>query len=215
MATILTYAQLKKDIPEYCNRKDLYFIGKIDTFISFAQRRIADDTQMLGLKIVAQGNLIVGNSYVAKDARWLKTSSFEIGYNETPYETGFKQSKNLYNRQDTYCDTYWPDKTKTGLPEFYADPEYQPLLVVPTPDQNYPYKWSYYQIPELIDDVTQQNYITAYKPHMLTYASLVEAFGYLKDKELGDYWEGRYQQSLQTTAQQDASRLNDQQDVRA
>lgn len=213
MAEILTYDSLIDVLPQYVNRKDSFVLANLPLFISLGQRRIADDTQMLGLKTLIEGTLLIDEPYIPKPNAWLITSYFQIGYDELN-QTGFNTTKNLFNRQETFCLQYWPDLTQTDLPQYYADIALDQILIVPVPDRPYPYKWSYYQIPVLIDAVTQQNYLTQYKPNLLIYACLVEIYGYLKDTDQCNKWKTEYQQALQSTGQQNMARLSDEQDRR-
>ena len=67
------------------------------------------------------------------------------------------------------------------MPEFYADYDYRHWLFAATPDENYPVEIVYYELPPLLDDAQQQNWLTDYAPNALLYGTLLEATPFLKN----------------------------------
>lgn len=201
MAFYLTYNTLSTMIPQYINRYDDNVIANVPTFIMLAQMRIARDSKLLGLRRFYQGNLVVGVPLIVKPTRWLKTSTFVISINE-PFQTGYNTKVDLFNREYSYVESYWPDATQTAQPEFYSDFEYNQWFISPTPDLAYPFSVSFYEIPVLIDVNTQTNFLTDNLPDVLLFACLMEASSYLKDVSLEQSWEQRYQRSLSSAQQQ-------------
>ena len=112
-------------------------------------------------------------------------------------------------RSIEYCNEYWPDRTQTGTPKFYADYDYTNWLVIPTPQIAYPFEILYYQQPEPLSDTNQTNWLTMYARDLLLYASLLETAPYLKNDARIAMWQERYDRSAGAISGQNRSRVND------
>lgn len=92
---------------------------------------------------------------------------------------------------------YWPNDTLTGMPVYYADYDYQHWLFAPTPDEARPFEVLYWQLPPLLDNTNQTNWLTEYAPNLLLYATLLESAPFLKNDERVQVWQGFYDRALQ------------------
>lgn len=209
MAFYLTYDSLTEKLLEYLNRSDEQVVQSIPMFIMLGERRVSRDLKILGLLKFVEGNLLPSNPYLPKQSsRWLKTNSLFVGYNK-PYKQGYNTRKPLFNRDQAFCETYWPDLTQTGLPEYYADFEYTEILIVPVPDQPYKYWMSFYEVPVLIDSQNSTNFLTDYNPDLLISACMVEALLYLKNYSWATQWEQKYKESVASTSHQNVQLMTD------
>jgi hypothetical protein len=147
--------------------------------------------------------LQTGVQIVEKPGDWLNTSYINIGTG-----TSFLTKVPLELRTQEYCDTYWPDETQTGQPKYLCDFTYNTFKVVPTPDQNYPYQLSYYNLPALLDETNGTNIITATIPDPLLYRCLLETASFLKDDERLPLWTDYYSKSIQAVTKEDVDRIN-------
>jgi len=109
---------------------------------------------------------------------------------------------------------YWPNDTLTGLPLYYADYDYQHWVFAPTPDAARPFEVLYWQLPPLLDDTNQTNWITEYAPNLLLYATLLEAAPAMKNDERVQVWQGFYDRALQALNGEDIRKIVDRQMVR-
>jgi hypothetical protein len=67
------------------------------------------------------------------------------------------------------------------------------IVVAPTPDQNYNMQINYILKPAGLSVSNTTTYLSTEFPNGLTYACLVEAFGYLKGPaDMIQYYEGKY-----------------------
>lgn len=219
MAFYLTYNTLVEEVKQYIQRTDPEIIASIDMFIMLGERRVSRDLNILGLLKFITGVLGPGDplyasaGIMAKPTRWLKTNSFFVGYNQLN-ETGYNSQKPLYNRENSFAFAYWPNRTITAPPLYYADYEYNQWLIVPTPDDTYPYLLSYFEVPALLDAEVSTNFLTDYDPDILISATLIEAFMYLKNFTWASEWEKKYQNALQSMGALNESLKRDSQDVR-
>ena len=109
---------------------------------------------------------------------------------------------------------YWPNDTLTGLPVYYADYDYQHWIFAPTPNEARPFEALYWQLPPLLDDTNQTNWVTEYAPNLLLYATLLEAAPAMKNDERIQTWQGFYDRALQALNGEDIRKIVDRQMVR-
>lgn len=208
MAYVLTYNSLKQAIQFYLERSDAPVLDQIPLFIMLGERRVARDLKILGLKVFVTDDLIPNNQVLEKPARWLNTSTFNIG---TPTQTDpdFNTRIQIPLRSYEYCRMYWPDPTQVATPKYIADYDFTHYLIVPTPDQAYPYELAYYELPSLIDETGQTNWLTENAPDILLYASLLETASYLKDDERVPVWTSYYEKARTALTTEDMARIYD------
>jgi hypothetical protein len=99
-------------------------------------------------------------------------------------------------------------------PVFYADYNYTNWIIAPTPDAAYPIEILYYELPVLLDENTQTNWLTQYAPNLLLYATLLEAAPFLKNDERIPVWQSMYQSAAQALQGEDMSKILDRSAVR-
>jgi hypothetical protein len=214
MATTMTFETLKQDVRRYLERgatmaSDAVVYEQIPRLINLAERRIARELKVEGFINVVTGTLIAGQSVYDKPDRWRDTVSMSIGTGASNDER-----KTLFTRVYEYLRTYWPNATQTGEPVFYSDYDYSHWLIAPTPDQNYPFEILYYELPPLLDDAVQTNWITEYAPQLLLYGTLLEATPFLKNDERIPVWQNMYDRAAAMLNGEDLGKILDRASVR-
>lgn len=214
MAIGMTFTTLKQDVQRYLERGTTYasdpiVFEQIPRLINLAERRIARELKIQGFINVVVTNLADGQSVVTKPDRWRDTVSFTLGTG-----AGNEQRKSIYARSYEYCRSYWPDATETGEPVFYADYDYNHWLLVPTPDAAYPLEILYYQLPPLLDDEFETNWLTENAPEILLYATLLEATPFLKNDERIPVWQNMYDRAAAMLNGEDLAKILDRSAVR-
>lgn len=202
MAFVLTYQTLYNAVLAYLERADARLIANIPLFIANAQRRVATQLKLLGIKQTEEGVLIPSNPSIIKDVRWLSNKSMQIS-------TGlnFLKKKQIYHRNNEYCQEYWPDSTLTGEPVYYTTQATQnEYFFVPTPDVAYPYRSVYFATPQLLDTTYSQNFLTTGVPRLLLYATLCETAPFLHDDDRTPMWEKEYLAECKIQGVQDEQR---------
>jgi hypothetical protein len=214
MATTMTFTTLQEDVRRYLERgltaaSDPIVHEQIPRLINLAERRIARELKIQGFINVVTGTLQTGVSVYAKPDRWRDTVSINIG-------TGAQNNtrKMLFTRAYEYLLSYWPDRTATSRPIFYADYDYTHWLYAPTPDADYPFEVLYYELPPLLDDVVQTNWLTEYAPQLLLYGTLLEATPFLKNDERIPVWQNMYDRSAAMLNGEDLAKILDRSSVR-
>lgn len=214
MSTTMTYESLQQDVRRYLERgatlaSDAVVYEQIPRLINLAERRIARELKIQGFINVVTGTLITGTSVYPKPDRWRDTVSVNIGTGATQNERKF-----LFTRDYEYLRSYWPNALDTDQPLFYSDYDYNHWLIAPTPDQDYPFEILYYELPPLLDDSVQTNWITEYAPQLLLYGTLVEATPFLKNDERIQVWQSMYDRAAAMLNGEDLGKILDRSAVR-
>jgi hypothetical protein len=214
MATTMTFTTLQQDVRRYLERGTTYasdpvVFEQIPRLINLAERRIARELKIQGFINVVSGTLQAGVAVYDKPDRWRDTVSINIG-------TGANSNtrKVLFSRVYEYLLSYWPDRTATAEPLFYSDYDYSHWLIAPTPDAAYPFEVLYYELPPLLDDAVQTNWLTEYAPQLLLYGALLEATPFLKNDERIPVWQNMYDRAASMLNGEDLAKILDRSAVR-
>ena len=211
MAYAMTYNSLLVDLRRYLERgftlaDDPYVYEQLPRLINMAERRIARDLKIQGFIVAVTTPLAVGVSTYAKPNRWRDTISMTTKTNNTLTP--------IFTRSYEYCRGYWPNDTQTAQPEFYADYDYTHWLIVPTPNAAYDLEVLYYELPVLLDDTQQTNWLTDYAPNLLLFAALLEATPFLKNDDRITTWQNFYQSAANALNTEDLKKIVDRDAVR-
>jgi len=213
MATTMTFDTLKQDAQRYLERgsgtSDEIFAEELPRLINLAERRIARELKVQGFINVVTDTMVIGQSVYAKPDRWRDVVSINIG-------TGASNTNRnlLVTRSYEYLRSYWPNESVTDEPLFYSDYDYDHWLFAPTPDEEYPFEVLYYELPPLLDDVHQTNWLTEYAPQLLLYGTLLEATPFLKNDERIPVWQGMYDRAAAMLNGEDLAKVLDRAAVR-
>lgn len=209
MPQAMTFNSLRDDVRNYLERgasaaTDPIVYEQIPKLINFAERRIAREIKIQGFQTVVTTAMQAGIAVIAKPDRWRETVSINIGTG-----AGSNNRQLLFTRSYEYCRSYWPDETATGQPVFYADYNYQHWVFAPTPDVAYPIEIVYYELPQLLDETNQQNWLTNFAPNALLYGTLLEATPFLKNDERIPVWLNFYKMSIDSLNTEDMKKIID------
>lgn len=214
MPQAMTFTSLQSDVRSYLERgasavTDPLVYAQIPSLINFAERRISRDLKIQGFQVAVTATLQSGVAVLAKPDRWRDTISMNIGTGDNN-----NTRQQLFTRDYEYLRSYWPNETEVAEPVFYADYNYTNWLLAPTPDQDYPIEILYYELPVLLDENTQTNWLTQYAPNLLLYATLLEASPFLKNDERIPVWQTMYASAAQALQGEDMSKILDRGAVR-
>lgn len=201
MAVSLTYSSLLTDVAGYCERSDSAFTSQIPTFIMFAENKIIAELKNISETVPTTGNLTAGTATLPKPALWRETISFNI--------TAVGQRVPLLPRLYEYCRSFWPNPSKQAQPRFYADYDASNFLLVPTPDQAYPFELVYFGKVTPLDSGHQTNWFTVNAPQLVLAGTMVEAHTWLKNWDQVDAWQQRYDRSLSALTHEEERKVSD------
>jgi hypothetical protein len=242
MPTAMTFTSLTADVVAYLERgypQDTTVKNQIPRLINLAERAINRRFKILGFIEVVQFTLVAGVNVYSKPDRWRRTVSMRYGsgpvetFNlltedgnilqtesgdnivlEQSVPTDQNISNPLFTRAYEYARMFWPDQTQVAPPQFYSDYDYQHWLITPTPDINYPAEIVYSQLPPMLDQTNQTNWLTNWAPEALLYRTLYETEAFLKNDERMATWKAYYDEVCQGLQTEDLQRVPDRAAVR-
>ena len=217
-----TYTTLKAAILAYTETDaNVLTTTIVDQFIENAEFRIFYDVPSDNNRFVSEGNLAIDDNTINVPGLGTKGNTgtvFVRGvevFNSTSVTTG--AGTWLQKKDQTYLSEYVNRSTGssggqtaqdvTGFPKYYAmfggatstsDTTSGGLYVAPTPDATYSFRIYYDMVPKSLVNKTSGTYISQYFPQGLLYATLVEAYGFLKGPmDMLTLYENKYKQEVQ------------------
>ena len=211
-----TLSNLQTDIRNYTEVSDTVLTDSIvNTFIVNAENKIYREADSDDNRFYATSTLITGNRYVTIPAdlrviRYIQLKNTNVNPNTQTF---------LEKKDPSYMATYYDTpSTSEGIPKYYANWDANFWVVAPTPDAQYEITMAYIKQPVSLTDSsvsTTGTYLSNKYQDLLLYASLINAYGYLKGPvDMLQYYQGAYKEALQTYAieQQGRRRRDEYQD---
>jgi hypothetical protein len=188
----------------------------IDEFIMAAEHRINIDLPLDSDRFVEEGTMAADVNNIRVPAGALFVRGVEVFNASNTTEAGTWLEK----KDQTYLSEYIGRLTGpegdltaqdvTGKPKYYAmfggatgltDATSGSIYLAPTPDVNYEFRIYFNKMPTALSASNTTTYISNYFPQGILYATLVEAFGYLKGPmDMLTLYENKYKTSIQQFA---------------
>ena len=217
MATHYTYATLTTAIRNYTEVSDSVLTqGIIDDFIMAAEHRINIDVPMDSDRFVQTGTLVADDNTINSPAGAQFIRGIEVfNASNTSEEGTWLEKKDQTYLSELVGRLTGPEgdltaQDVTGMPKYYAmfggatgltDSTSGGLYLAPTPDANYKFRIYYNKMPVALSGSNTTTYISNYFPQALLYATLVEAYGFLKGPmDMLTLYENKYKTSIQQFA---------------
>ena len=204
-----TLANLQDDIRSYTEVDDGVFTNSVlDTIIKNAENKIYREADSDDNRFYATSALVNGNRYVTipGDLRVIRYAQL----------TDSAGNQTFLEKKDTsfMAEYYNTPGTQSGLPKYYANWDANFWVVSPTPDSTYLITMAYTKQPASITaspGSTAGTYTSNKYQDLLLYASLVEAYGYLKGPaDLIQYYEQSYRRAAKSySIEQEGRRRRD------
>lgn len=207
MPTAMTFTSLQEDVRGYLERgsaADTIVYAQIPRLINLAERRISRDLKILGFQTVVTTTFNAGQAVYVKPERWRETISVEVGTGTSGETRSPVNARGL-----EFVKAFWPDRTVQGQPRYYADYDFNNWIVAPTPDAAYEAEILFYQLPALLDELTDTNWVTEYMPAAILYGTLLEAAPFVMNDERMAVWQGLYTDAISKTDAEDIRRMAD------
>jgi len=184
----ISFSDLRTNIRNYTEVSSTVLSDSvIENLVLNAEYRIFRDVPMDAYRASTTGNLVTNQDFVNVPAGALVVRAVQV-YTSTSVTTGanvFLEKKDL-----TFLEEYVSANTSTGSPKYYAmkggatgntSSTSGAILLAPVPDSTYEYQIHYNRIPDKLEATDNEtSFISLNFPNGLLYASLVEAYGYLK-----------------------------------
>jgi len=201
---VLTYDSLTEMVQQYLERRDRAVVDAIPTFITLAEFEIAEQIKSLGQLQLVQSTMLIGDPILQKPARWRKTVSMNV--------VVAGKRRPILLRKYEYLKNYWPDSTETGVPEYYADTDWDHWYIAPTPDDDYAFEVLYYERIAPLSSTNQTNWLTQNAPNAMLFGTLLQAMPFLKNDQR-QIFQQKYQEALQALKTEDIARVGDRQAI--
>jgi len=178
----MNYAQLSSAIQAYTENTETDFVANIPVFVQQAEQRIYNSVQFPSIRKNVTGVVSTTTPYLSAPDDYLASYSLAVIDANGEYEY-------LLNKDVNFIRQAYPKASDIGLPRYYA--LFGPtvtgstitteltFILGPKPDANYTVELHYYYYPQSIVTASTSwlgdNFDT-----VLLYASLVEAYTYMK-----------------------------------
>ena len=202
----ISYSDLKTNIRNYTEvDSSVLSDSVIENIVLNAEYRIFRDVPSDAYRTSTTGNLVTNQDYVNVPAGALFVRGVQV-YDSTSVTTGANIW--LEKRDATFLEEYVSANTSTGKPKYYAmkggatsntSTTSGAILLAPVPDSTYEYQIHYNRIPDKLEATDNEtSFISMNFPNGLLYASLVEAYGYLKGPaDMLQLYEAKYKEEVQ------------------
>jgi len=185
-----TLTTLKQSIQDWTQNSETTFVNELDFIIINAEERIFKVVDLDYFRKNVTGELTSGNKFLQKPTDYL--ASFSLSF--------VKDSANVFLLQKdvNYIQEFTPNPSTTGSPRFYASFDVDNFIISPTPDSSYDAELHYYYRPTSITkDANGTTWISENAPDALLYASLVEAYTFMKgESDLLQLYTARFTEAM-------------------
>jgi len=205
-------ANLEDDLKNYTEVGSNVFTSAVmNKFITNAEMRIyrAFDADLE--RFYATSNCVIGNRYVTipQDLRVIR-------YVQLKDDNGNQTF--LEQRDPSFMAEYYatPGSSSTSIPKYYGNWDEEYWVIAPTPDTAYEITLAYNKEPTSLTNTTTPaaapaatngTYLSNKYQDLLLYASLVNAYGYLKGPmDMLQYYDKAYTEALETYAREQLGR---------
>jgi len=187
-----TYTTLKSAIQDYTQNTESTFVADLAIIIQQGEDRIIKSVELPNFRKNVTGSLTNGNQYLTAPDDYLYPFSLAVldGSNNYSY---------LISTDVSFIREAYPSASSTGVPKHYAQFDDSSFIVGPSPNANLNVELHYYYIPTSISaSADGTSWLGTNTPELLLYASLVEAYTFMKgEPDIMASYEKRFQEALQ------------------
>lgn len=183
----MNYTALSSAIQAYTENTEAVFVANIPVFVTQAEQRIYNSVQFPSIRKNVTGVVSTTSTYLSAPDDYLATYSLAVVDADGNYEY-------LLNKDVNFIRQAYPSPSDTGLPRYYAlfgptvsgstITDELTFILGPKPDANYTVELHYYYYPESITVAADgRTWLGDNFDSVLLYASLVEAYTYMKGEQ--------------------------------
>ena len=193
----MNYTELSSAIQAYTENTETNFVAEIPVFVQQAEQRIYNSVQFPSIRKNVTGTTTINNKYLQCPTDFLATYSLAVIDAAGAYEY-------LLNKDVNFIRQAYPTPADTGTPKYYAlfgprsdNAAELTFILGPTPDAAYSSELHYYFYPPSITVSPYTSWLGDNYDTVLLYASLVEAYTYMKgEPDMMALYNGKYQEAL-------------------
>jgi len=185
-----TYAILKADLIDLTENNSSDFATESDQFIDTVELRLSRELRNCPELYKHQtASLTISDPYITKPSDLITMISFQV------LSSASKRTAIEY-RDVSFINEYWPTRSSTGTPKFYADWNDDVFVVAPTPSAALTIEMNYRKRFTALSSSNTTSWLTANAYDLLLYGCLIEAAIYDKNPQMMQLYEKRYQEAL-------------------
>ena len=196
-----TYAELTTQILDYTETStDVLTSTRTDDFIEHTENRILREADLDAFKSHQYTSVTADNAFV----------SLPGGTNPDPTSLATIRTVHIYpasgtatrdfleQRDISFMNEYWPVRTSTGTPKYWAWWDENSIYLAPTPDAAYNIEVGITRLGTRLSSSNTTTWLGNNAPVALLYGCLAEAFKFLKGPaEMLQLYEQSYQRAIQ------------------
>jgi len=196
-----TYAELTTQILSYTETSTDVLTSTItDDFIEHTENRILREADLDAFKSHQYAAVTADNAFLSLPGGSSPdpTSLATIRTVHIYPASGTATRTFLEQRDISFMNEYWPVRTSTSTPKYWAWWDENSIYLAPTPDAAYNMEVGITRLPTRLSSSNTTSWLGNNAPSALLYGSLAEAFKFLKGPaEMLQLYEQSYQRALQ------------------
>ena len=193
-----TYTKLVAAIKDFMEDDGSEFSDAVDTFIDLAELKLSRDLAVPAFRKRQTGTLTSSDPFLTLPTDLVTLEYFQL--NNSNVRTS------LLLKSDEFMQEFWPNRTSTGTPKYYAYFDNSTIYVAPTPSANTPVEISYRRRLDALSSSNTCIWLTTDAYDALLYACLIEASHYNRNDKLLQYHSGLYQKAVQDVNKEGVNR---------
>ena len=186
----VTFSTLKTQVQNTAENDDSEFTDAIPDFIGRSERRLSRDLDHPELTSHLEATLAAGDPFLTKPNNVLLTNNLYV-FNDSSI------IKLLLKTEEFIAD-YWPTRTSTGVPKYYANYGGTEYIVAPAPASTNKAEIAVVVQPATLSASNETNFFTNKCFDALFYACMVEATCFMKNYSATPLWEQKYVTAIQS-----------------
>lgn len=207
-----TYSELVTQIRDYCETdSNVLTTTIVNDIIEHAELKIFREIDLDVFKKYKTASLTSSDAFVAMPGAL--PADFEFAryvhiFSPSGSLGGLTDNERvtLQKKDSSYINEYWPNRTSTGVPKYYANWDNDTIILAPTPNAAYTIELAYNAQPTGLSSSNTTTWVSNNAPQLLLYACLIEAFKFLKNPDMLNIYTISYKEELQTMGQEQMGR---------
>ena len=188
------YSDLLTNVRNYTETSsDVLSDAVVNTFIVNVENKLFKEVDLSYYRKYDTANLTVDNAFLSLPGDWRATRFLQIVVAD--------ERTTLLQKDISFMTEYWPDRTATGTPKYYADWDQDTHYIAPTPSSNISVELAYLRMPDNLSSSNTSTWISQNAPNVLLYGCILEGLAYLKGPtDMIQLYDKKYNQSVQNLA---------------
>ena len=205
-----TYTELVSQIRDYTEvSSDVFTDSIINDFIEHTENKILRDLDLPVFRSYQYATFTASNGFLTlPGGTSITPTEFSIIRSVMIYPAAGSGDRTYLEQRDvTYMNEYWPDRSTTGTPKYYSQWDQNTIYVVPTPSAAFYVEVGLTKLPTRLSSSNTNTWLSDNAPALLLYGCLGEAFKFLKGPaDMLQVYTQSYEMALQEVAAQQMGR---------